>query len=292
MILNAYDTTVGRPYKLADKVESTIKTLALSKTLKVSSNPNVLYLDKTTEYNVPVLAFPITTTGFNGKVITIYDERPFRNNSNVVSNSNELNIAKTCALLQQMVTEQGYGIVNSNRQLIVKTFTDALSNRLSMRAGLDPQEQLTLKILIAFYYTSIMLTDETEYSFVITNVIRSIYGTDQATIFNVINDLPKSNEVRDLVALIKDNPTLIKLHSLELKDLMAVISSLTFSALGGKVVAAVAEAPVLLMAMMWGAASYRTYNRTPLGIALDPKYNRTSLPSFLNSINYKLDLNY
>lgn len=296
MILNSYDTSVGKLYKVSDGVEATIKTLVLVGGLKKTSKDNVLYLDQETQQKIPVLAYPVTTVGHNKETITIYDERPYRNKSNVVTNSNELTITRICALLQQTVAVDGMSILKTNRALIVKAFADSIGNRISQRAGLTPQEQLSLKIILSHYYVCMMETDNTitldESRLITANVTRNIYGTEKAIVDSVIYELDIPNNLAGLLSNIKRDSSLFKLHSLSLKDLIALVGSISFSALGPQVIAAAAEAPCLFASLMYGTASFKNYNKTTLGMVLEPKYNKSLLPSFLTSFNYNFNTNY
>lgn len=290
MLINAYDSTVGKQYKLMDKVESTIKTLHISRNLKSSEKEGVFSIDHETGFTEPVFMFPITAKGFNGKLITVYDERPFRNKSNNVTNPNELEIQKLTAFLQQDVADGDMSPLKGGRLIMTKGFAESLSTRMGRRAGLDIDEIYTLKILLAYYAIGLTEKVKTELDFVSYNLIKSIYGAERGRVQGVIENTPVLNNLTELLNAIHANPILFKLKTLSLKDLIALVSGITFTSFGGSVVAAAVESPCLLTALCYGAAKFRVYNKTPLGMALDPKYNRNNVEVFLNHFHYTYNL--
>lgn len=290
MIINAYDTTVGKQYKIIDKVENTIKTLHITRNLIPSSKEGVFYVDNSLALPIPTFAFPITMQAHNRSTITVYDERPFRNKSNQVTQLNELTILKLTAFLQQDVADNNLTPLKSARQLTTKAFSEAVGTQIIRRGGLDVNESLTLKVLLAYYFICLEEVSDDGLEFIATNIIRSIYGTEKGYLMGVIDGLPKLVNLGDLLAAIQTNPTLFKLKALDIKDLLAVISGISFSGLGGKVIAASAEAPCLFTAMVYGAIKFKAYNKTPLGMALDPKYNKNTLEAFTKHIDFTYDL--
>lgn len=291
MLINAYDTTVGKQYKIIDKVENTIKTLHITRNLIPSNKEDVFYVDNSLTLPIPIFAFPITMQAHNRKTITVYDERPFRNKNNQITQLNELTILKLTAYLQQDVAEGNLTPLKGGRQLATKAFSEAVGTRMIRRGGLDVNESLTLKVLLAYYFVCLEETSDDGLELVSTNIIRSIYGTEKGYILGVVGELPKLTTLEDLLIAIQTNPTLFKLKSLDLKDMLSVISGISFSGLGGKIIAASAEAPCLFTAMVYGVIKFKAYNKTPLGMALDPKYNRNILEAFVNHIDFTYNLN-
>ena len=291
MILNAYDTTVGRPFKIADKIENTIRTLHTTRNLTPTKKQNVFLVSHDAAFSVPIFAFPITLQANNRQMITVYDERPFRNKgNNMVVHPNEITITRLAAFLQQDVVEGDLTPLKAARALSTKGFAEAVGSRLGRRAMLDMNEMLTLKVLLAYYYVGLIENISTGLDFIAMNVIRSIYGTDKGYVSGVIENVNHLKTLEDLLQAIHDNPILYKLKAVSLKDFIAVISGISFSALGGKVIAASAEAPCLFTALVFGVVNFKAYNKTQLGMSLDPKYNRDIIETFIRNINYTYDL--
>lgn len=291
MLINSYDTTVGKPFKVADRVESTIKTLHVTRNLTPTKKPGVFVVTHETDLPIPIFAFPITMEGFNRQLITVYDERPFRNKSNAVVNANEIAIMRLAAFLQHDVAEGDVVPLKNCRLMATKAFSEAFGSRLIKRAGLDVNAGLTLKVLLAYYMICIQEDVTTDLELLALNVIRSIYGSEKGYILGVVEGMPKLSTLQDLFEAIRNNPVLYQLKGVEFKDFMALLGGISFVALGSKVIIAAAEAPCLFTALVYGAARYKLYAKTPLGMALDPKYNKGVLESFTKHIDYTYDLN-
>lgn len=291
MLINAYDTTVGSLIRSAHRVDEVIKTLHLSNSLSPTKKENVFVITNATPVTFSALAFPITLQTHTRKTITVYDERPYRDKQNRVTNPNDLTIMKLAAFLQQDIAELRLTPLKSGRMLTAKAWSESLTHRFISRAGLDITEASTLKCLLAYYVVCLSEQPNTDLVFVGENVIRSIYGMEKDFILGVIEHVPHLQNLVGLITAIHANPILYKLKGLDLKDLTSLVNSLTFSALGKTVVGAAAEAPCLLMAFVYGAARFKALAKTPLGMALDPKYNKGVLETFLKNIDYTYDLN-
>jgi len=291
MLTNAYDTTVGKVNKSLDGVQDTIAALHVSRDLTPTTKDNVFVLTNETELGVKTFMFPITMQAYNRKLITVYDERPFRNKSNQIVQQDQITIMKLAAFLQQDVAEGNVTNLKNGRLLAAKAFADAVSKRTAFKANLSPNENLTYKVLLAYYFVSLIEENDTDLELVGLNVIRSIYGSEKSFIMGVIEDLPRMALLSDLLDGIHKNPALYKLKSVTLQDFTQLLGGLMFSSMGNKVIAAACEAPCLFMALVYGAARFRAYQKTPLGEALDPKYNKGTLESFIKNIDYAYDLN-
>lgn len=291
MLINAYDTTVGKVIRTTHRVDEVIKTLLLSNNLTPTKKENVFVITQATPVPFSALAFPVTLVTHTRKTITVYDERPYRDKQNRPTNPNDIAIMKLAAFLQQDLAELRFTPLKTARIMVVKAFAESLTHRFISRAGLDITEASTLKCLLAYYVVCLTEQPNTDLTFVAENVIRSTYGMEKDFILGVVEEVPHLQKLEDLLVAIRDNPILYKLKGLGLKDLIALVSSLTFTGLGSTVVGAAAEAPCLLTAFVYGAARFKALSKTPLGMALDPKYNKGVLETFLKNIDYTYDLN-
>jgi len=108
----------------------------------------------------------------------------------------------------------------------------------------------------------------------------------------VIGEVGHLRTLEDLLKAIHANPILYKLKGVDLKDFMALGSSIVMTALKGPVVGAALEAPCLLAAFAYGASRFKLLNKTPMGMAFDPKYaGQAALEAFWKNIDYTYDLN-
>lgn len=291
MLINAYDTTVGQPFRVKDDVAGIIKTLHMSRNLTQTKKEGVFCITQETELKIPIFAFPITMQSHTREMITVYDERSFRNKSNQVTHPNEITISRLAAYLQQDVAKGVMTPLKNGRLLATKGFSESVSTLLVRNGGLDKNEALTLKVLLAYYFLSLQESNVDDVVFIGLNVIRSLYGTEKDYILGVVDELPQMANLMDLLKAIHSNPILFKLKYLTLKELIANVGSISFAALGPKIVSAASEAPCLFTALVYGVVKFSVYNRTALGISLDPKYTKETVNAFRNNIEYTYDLN-
>lgn len=293
MLINAYDTTVGTKYKATDDVEATIKALHVSRALTRTNKEGVFVLTHETTLPVPTFAFPITMQAYNKDIITVYDERPYRNKSNdAVVNQNEVVIIRLAAFLQHDVAEGNIAPVKNCRMVATKAFAEAAGSVLGRRGGLDVNETMTLKVLLAYFFVGLQEENNTDLVLVASNVIRGIYGSEKGYILGVIEEVPKMATLEDLLGAMRSNPVLYKLKATDLKDMLAVIGGISFAALGNKVILAACEAPCLFTALVYAAIRFKAaYHKTKIGEALDPKYNKETLASLQKHIDYTYNLN-
>lgn len=304
MQIDAYSTTVGKPFRVANKVEETIKTLHLSKSLTPSKKEGVDVITHENKLPIAIFGFPITLQSHTRKTITVYDERPYRDqNNNKVTNSNEMVIMRLAAFLQQDVATGKVTPLKQARNVTTKAFADSISNLLVNRANLGSNnmigrsqmvsdEALTLKVILAHYFIGLEEPIGSDVDLVTINVLRNIYGTDKGYIVMVLEQL--DGRLTDLVALHKaiiTNPTLYKLKHLSFKDFLHVIGTITYAALGKHIVGAACECPTLMTAFVYGAVVFKAYAKTPLGMQLDPKYNQKLLEGFTLGIDMAYNLN-
>lgn len=303
MQIDAYNTTIGKPFRVINKVETTIQALHIAQSLTPSKKEGVFVITHESKIPVPQFAFPLTLQGFNKKMITVYDERPYRNErTNLVQNPNELIIMRLCAFLQQDVAEGRLTPLKQARNLTAKAFANAVGSLVINRANLGTnssigrnpmgsEEAMTLKILLAYFFVGLEEPLNSDLELVTINVCRTIFGADKGQVMGVIENLGRLSTLMDLHKAMLENPFLYKLKTISFKDFLHVVGGISFAALGRWVVGAAVEAPCLMTAFVYGSAVFKAYDQTPIGIALDKKYNKDDVATFTRNIDYTYDLN-
>lgn len=292
MLINAYDSSAGRVLRSLHKVDEIIKLLHLKQNLTPTSKKDVFVL--TFANNVPfdTLAFPITLETHTRETITVYDERPYRDSQNRPVNTNDITIMKLCAFLQQDCANKKLGTLKNMRAMTARGFAEGFSARISSRATLTTDETKVFKALAVYYVTCLMELQGTDLTFVGVNTIRTVYNWQQDFSLGVIEDLPHMKTLEDLLKAIHKEPILYKLKGTDLKDFMALGSSIVSTALKGPVIGAALESPCLLAAFAYGASKFKLLNKSPMGMAFDPKYaGQAALEAFWKNIDYTYDLN-
>lgn len=303
MQLDAYNTTFGKRFRSEDKVDETLKALHIGQSLTPTKKEGVFVITHESKLPVKVFAFPLTFEAYNRKMITVYDERPYRNQSNnAVTNPNEMTVMRLAAFLQQDVAIGNLTPLKQARNVATKAFAESLSNLLINRGNLGSSsmigrnpmashEALTVKILLAYYFVGLEEPVNSDLELVTINVVREIFGYDKGDVLGVIEGLGRLPTVVELHKAIIENPTLYKLKTVTFVDFLHLISGYVFAALGRHVPGAATEAPCLFTAFVYGAVVFKSYAKTPLGIALDPKYNKDTLKTFELKLDYTYDLN-
>lgn len=292
MLINAYDSSTGRVLRSLHKVDEAIKLLHLKQNLTPTSKKDVFVLTFANTVSFSALAFPITLETHTRETITVYDERPYRDTQNRPVNTNDITIMKLCAFLQQDVASKKLGPLKNMRPMTCRGFAEGLSARIRGRATLNTDEDKTLRALLVYYVVCLMELEGTDVEMVGLNTLRTVYNWQPDFSLGVIEGVGHLKSYEDLLKAIHKNPILYKLKGLDLKDFQALGSSIVMTALKGAVVGAALETPCLLAAFAYGASRFKLLNKTPMGMAFDPKYaGQAALEAFWKNIDYTYDLN-
>lgn len=291
MVINGYDTGIGKPLKIKDHVEETIKTLSLRNDLIPTNKPGVVTIDTSNAMSLPIFPLPITMTGYDGKNVTVYDERPFRNKNNVVISQTELNVIRLTAYLQQDAVQGDFSVLNSCKFICMKGVAGSLADLLGRRKGMDVEEIQTLKIILGHYVNCMFEGKSDETGYISANALKSAFNISTSYSQTIIDDIGFLGSVANVVDALKTEPTLFKLKNLTLLEFVSVSSSLVYFGVGSKVVNVMLESPFLMVGFIYAVCKNRMYAKTPIGLALDPKYNKDIIDGFVRTIgyNYVLD---
>lgn len=303
MQIDAYNTTVGKPFRVLDKVEATIQALHIGQSLTPTKKEGVYVISHENKLPINQFAFPLTLQAYNRKTITVYDERPYRNESNnQVNNSNELTVMRLAAFLQQDTANGNLTPLKQGRNAATKAFADSIGGLVIHRGNLGSssmigrnpmgsEEAMTLKILLAYFFIGLEEPLNSDVEVVAINVCRIIFGADKGQVLSVVENLGRLPTLVDLHGAMLKNPTLYKLKTVSFKDFLHLIGGICFAAMGRHIIGAATEAPCLFTAFVYGAVSFKGYAKTPLGLTLDPKYNADIVDPFKRNINNTYDLN-
>lgn len=287
MIINAYDTLPGKVYKVTEKTEGIIKTLALTDQLISDEENGVFYIDHSV-VNIPPFSFPISVKSHTGEWITVYDKRPFLNKSNKVTNQPESDMFKVAACLQQAEVTKNGAILKSARHLTVKGFVGALSSLLARRGGLSIEEVMHLEIILTHYWICMTESTNVNREFITVNVCKEVLHIRTAD--NYIQEIPEMDGIKSLLDVLNDYPQLYKLKAMDLKDFLSILSKLSFSSVGRQVITSAVEAPCLMTAIIYATINNNLYAKTPIGIALDPKRNKQRVEELTRTFHYSFKL--
>jgi len=290
MLINGYDTLVGKPLKIQENIGETIKMLALRQDLIPTTKPGVFTINVSNAANMPQFPLPITLTGYDKANITVYDERPFRDKNNRVLSESELNIIRLTAYTQQDAIQGDRSILLSSKFICMKAVAGGLADKLGFSKGLDLEERQTLQILLGHFVNCTFEGDTAETGYVSANAIKSVFRIDNNFSQRIIDDIGFLHDTAAVVNAIKTEPSLFKLKNLTLLEFIAVGSTLSFIGIGKRAVAVMLESPFLMIGFVYAACKHKLYSKTPIGVQLDPKYNRELVDGFIRTISYNYDL--
>lgn len=287
MIINGYDTLVGSKFKVTDRIESTIKSLATTNRLtKLDSTPHEVYMiTNENSDNIPSFAFPITLKDYRGKSITVFDQRNYVNSSGKVVNEPELNMIEVASALQQLAGINDKAILLSSETYTVKAFARSIGNILANQANLDFSKKLELEIILAHYFNCLLTNSSDDYAFVSQNVLKRSLGYNPSTTVPIIEEVGYINTLEDLVNTLKNSPRLPTLNRITVVELLSIINRTWFVSSGFKMIIGVAaELPHLFTAICFASITNNIYRKTEIGKILDIK-NNSNIGEFIKSIN-------
>lgn len=284
MILNAYDTTVGKPFKTTDKVENTLKTLALLNKIERSNRENLFVIDHSNGDNVHQFIYPLSVQSLDRKFVTFVDKRAFITKNNVLINEPEWNAMWVAANLQQDIQENNLANLLLVRNTTLVAFSQTIGGVLARKANCDIRERLIVVSILAHYYNCLLSNPNSNVSLSSKNAIKTALRFDDIEINEIIDNVGYLSNLFDLLKAIQSVPALYKLKTLDLKSLIVNGSGIWFSSVGRQIPGAALEHPALFTGMCYATANNKVYHKTRLGEQLDPKFNKT-LETFIKTIN-------
>lgn len=287
MILNAYDSIVGRPIALNEQLKGTIKTLALMDDLMRSPKEGVFFIDYENAGKLPLLMFPLSVQSHDRSLITVLDRRPFTNRKNQVINHADYSRALVTAYVQQDLQMNKFNVIQASRNICVRGYARSLGNRIAApgRFGLGVEEKTELLIFLAAFYVYLSERQTDDYEFVALNSIRTALGVDRSISLPLIQEMGYINSLDKFVAFIANRDAFFKLKGLTVKDFLGLGSTIWFSQISRHIMGAALEHVPSFIGVVYSTVTNKMYQRTTLGEQLDPKYNEDMITAFVRLIN-------
>lgn len=286
MILNGYDTTVGKHFRIKDKVAETVKLLQSTQRLEPVDNRGVYGIDFNSDYGLPAFVYPISLINYKREPVTVIDQRTYFNKAGRNVNIPEYNVMLLASLLQQDLQRGNTSLVKTVRPYTIKAFANAFGNALSRTVTLDIVQKMTLRVIIAHYYVCLTENSDVDFTFISQNAISRSLRIPQSQVLNIIQDLGYLATLNDLLNAIKNEPSLFSLSRLAIDGLINSGSSIFFATSGLKMLMGAAlEMPTLFTAMAYGAATEKIYQNTAIGQELNVK-NDPGVSQFIQSVGF------
>lgn len=285
MNISAYNTYVGKAYGYTENITNTIKRLALMNDLPRVDNGVYLITHQSGD-QLPFFGFPLSTFGMDRKPITVIDDRPFRNKSDVITNTSERMAFLVCGFVQQDIMKKDFSVLHSTRMLAAKVFTRAFGGRIIQRASLDADEAWIVNAALTHYYVCMTEERTNDIQFISQNVIRQTMGVSGVEVNNLLDEMGTFDGLKALFEFLTNRPGMYKLKSTSFIDFIALGQTIWFSSIGKQITGAALEFPPLIIGIIAACiANKSAYGKTGIGIQLDPKYNERDLNAFRGVIS-------
>lgn len=274
MILNGYDTFVGKRVSVSDNIPGTLKLLSTTNGLQNFGNSGVKILTSESGSGIKPFIFPMTLQDYRGKSVTVMDNRHYVNSKGRVVNDGELEMISTAALLQQLAANNSRVILNSNKPLVLKAFARSIAGILGRRGNLNPSQRLDLAIILGHYYNCLLTEERNEYAFVSQNAIRESLRINPSISAPIIEEVGYINTLPALFETIKNYPSFPTLAKLDIGGFIGLINQTWFVTSGFReIIGASVEMPHLYTAMCYVSITNNLYRKTAIGLEVDPKEN-------------------
>ncbi len=297
---NPYDTTYGKMLNITNAQKELLKYYTSTKDTNLNYEYGhgipvsllVIIGYNEDEKNLPVFDHPVTFTDIRNNTVVAVDMRKFvRQTTEQPMTLRE--IAKDTAsldfiMLRAMLTAQfihgDTGIMRNLDKNFATGFALLLSWLLNIMGNFNPVDKVSIEIVIAHYYYSLML-DENDLPDMQANLHSRIAKTPLSlpiTVKNVENTLRNIRpEIRTLDGLIENIKLVIsddKRMFINTDALVSLISSMWFGPGGSEAMIMSLEHVPTWMALMYSTVCDKTYKRSRLAGTLD-KYSSKIKPS-------------
>lgn len=288
---SAYDTTVAKHYvikPIIDKLQikrvnyeyasldkSDIEkggAFKLGDDLRL--NAITMVTGESSDSGVPSFSHPISLYTNTGELARIsIDVRPFIKKTNSYGEWDvrvpyEYNFMILRGVLQYIWETDANRHLQSLSKLPIKIYSRWIADNIARRMGLDPETQLTISIIAAYYYLTLFVDDE--FNTVQKNrniaIIANAVSSSAQMVERVISQIPEGiNSLEDLTTTIREVTGSARLEGFDVTILLTATTSGWFGPQGRELCGVALEHPPTWIAMLLAAASLKGYTQT--GIA-------------------------
>ncbi len=205
----------------------------------------------------------------------------------IVRNQFEASYIALYGALSELWMKGDSNIILSISNLQVNIYSRWISESIVKRFGLNPQDQISIQILAAYFYIcqfvgkeELDTNDLNRYAGIIN---RSLYIPAEK-VFDIIENLPVINNVKTFCELAKEVTGNIRLAELNPGLLFAIIGNTWFGGTNHKEILAVAtEYPPAWIAVMYSAIVDRSFKNSMIAKLLD-NAKRQETDAFVKSV--------
>ena len=277
MIVSPYDTTACRHYPLGDLR----KALAVAKTL------NLLYSDyeqfggvqivttiKNTAHKIPPFSHPVCFEDVYGNKQYAIDARAFTairpdgSSKLMIRNQADFNLLVSRAILQKAWDAEHYNDIRNISSITGSVFTRWISETLAKQYMLQPDVQLKLTLVTAFFFICQFIPKELydENNLLKhANAVSRITGVELKLCEEVLDGAPHLEDLKAYCDFIVNENYSVRLDKLSPAMVIAWMASSWLGPQSRELIAVSLEHPVTFTTLIYSAISERGFQKTRLG---------------------------
>lgn len=176
---------------------------------------------------------------------------------NIVKNQYEFDYTILYGLLNSNWNDGNHKLLLSISTLPISLYARWISENVTRRYGLTPQDQLIISTIAAYFYIGLFTNDETfeerELQRTVGLIAKSVYVNGEF-VLNLIGDLPVIKNVEDFCNIIKEKTANIRLAELNKGVLFSILGSSWYGTNARELVAVSLEFPPA-----WNLIAYSSY---------------------------------
>lgn len=296
--MTAYDTLVGSSYKL-DKIHFAIEKAIINGQVMVDENNENIYRLYSHELDdVPVFTHPllIEKEGDNKIVLDLrqYTKLDRASGDYVFKMTNEAALQINRGLLNSVWIERDPFMLLNLSPIPMVVFSGWISEAISRRFAIDPRDQLSISIYVAYYYCCLFtdndVFDEEDKNRIISSISRNLRCA-AADVIEIIDRVDTViTGIDQFCSSLESVTNNIRLKNFNTTLLYQLLGGSWFGTYARELIAVSLEHPPTWISIMVAAYSERTYRNTILAKVAERKANRTAGDNFTRAV-YNLILN-
>jgi hypothetical protein len=268
--------------------------------VSITTGLNIYYVspftDKETADNpIPIFKHPYILDGEKDKII-ITDIRPYLNERStisegkfVTSNSTELNFAFLRTLLNAyFITElKEYSYKFSYANTVYAAW---ISDTVSKRYGLDPEDQLKTFIVAYYFYMSLLQENpltETELVLKSRNIVDATRTTSNY-VLSVVEDIEPMSDVNEFIKNIQNVTKNSRLDDLNVGTLATIVGSTWYGTFSKDIIAVALEHVPTFTSIVGISVTQRYYKKSMIAQISEIYGKHNRLTSFIENVNHLL----
>lgn len=286
----AYETKACSGF-ITSKIVHAIEDLLVADDISYAKNRGVRLIDRNfTTVPVPTFMHPIIVK-HNDEVFTVVDVRScgrFDSNSYEfkVRNPYEFDFITIYGELSHYWLKENIKLLSSISILPISLYSRWISENITKRFGLNPQDQLTISILSAYFYLSQFTNDENiderDLGRIVGQIVKATYSNAEV-VLNVIEHLPYIKSIDDFCNSVKTITGNVRLEDLNVGVLYTILGTSWYGTNAKELVAVAIEFPPAWILLTYASYMDRSYKNT--GIAkISIRDKKADIDSFVKSL--------